>query len=381
MSLGFIPVIISTLLCEFITQDISIYIGAGVGLLFYLHSQLRKGIRIPSILLSCSTGILLLLSLTTLFVTLFTTGRSPSPMFPFMLEIVAVIPPLFIFLNRRRFLDYHAAQAGQCCCRQLSAQSAEAVVVSARVVLMTALLHFLIILSAALTDNPMDDTARYILFNVAPPAVFILCILFNQFGIFYFNLMMRRTAFMPVVNAKGDVIGKTVASEALTRKNGCIYPVVRIAVTFRGMPFLLPRRPCSAFEKGKVDLLMEEYLMYGETLGEGASRILKKTLPAASPDGLRFSLKYHFEDERTNRLVYLFTLEADDESVLRGKSFKDGKLWTFRQIEHELYKDFFSHCFEYEYEHLKAIICTREKYREFLRDREPFRATLLQSLS
>ena len=34
MSLGFIPVIVSIILCEFITQDISIYIGAGVGALY-----------------------------------------------------------------------------------------------------------------------------------------------------------------------------------------------------------------------------------------------------------------------------------------------------------------------------------------------------------
>ena len=34
MSLGYIPVIISIILCEFIMQDIAIYIGTGVGLLF-----------------------------------------------------------------------------------------------------------------------------------------------------------------------------------------------------------------------------------------------------------------------------------------------------------------------------------------------------------
>ena len=34
MSLGFIPVIVSILLCEFITQDISIYIGTGIGLIY-----------------------------------------------------------------------------------------------------------------------------------------------------------------------------------------------------------------------------------------------------------------------------------------------------------------------------------------------------------
>ena len=32
MSLGFIPVIISILLCEFITQDTAIYIGTGIGI-------------------------------------------------------------------------------------------------------------------------------------------------------------------------------------------------------------------------------------------------------------------------------------------------------------------------------------------------------------
>lgn len=137
MSLGFIPVIISILLCEVITQDISIYIGAGVGVLLYLYSWRRRGARIPQIILCCTTGMLLLLSITTLF----TTSYCPRFMFPFTLEISAVIPPLIIFLNRKRFLNYHAAQAGQCC-KQLFAQSAEAAIVSARVVLIISFLHF-----------------------------------------------------------------------------------------------------------------------------------------------------------------------------------------------------------------------------------------------
>lgn len=360
MSLGFIPVIIATLLCEFITQDISIYIATGVALLFYLHSQQGKGVRVPSTILNCTTGILLLWSI----LTLFTTTGCPNSMFPFAMEIIAVIPPLFIFLNRKRFLEYHASQTGSCCCKQLSAQSAEAAIVSARVVLMIALLHFLVILSAVLTSRPLEDTTRYVLFNIAPPAVFILCILFNQFGIFYFNLVMQHTVFVPIVNKKGDVIGKRIASEVIHKKKGHIHPVIRIAVASHGMPFLLPRPSCSTLEKGKVDLLIEEYLSYGESLEKGVSRILKKTLPTTSLKDLHFSLKYHFENAMTNRLIYLFTLDLDDDLVLCNKTFKGGKLWTFQQIEHNLYKNFFSHCFEHEYEHLKAIICTREKYKE-----------------
>lgn len=67
MSLGFIPVIISIILCEFITQDMSIYIGAGVGLLFSIYSVRHRGTHVPQIILYCTTGMLLLLSVTTLF--------------------------------------------------------------------------------------------------------------------------------------------------------------------------------------------------------------------------------------------------------------------------------------------------------------------------
>ena len=118
-------------------------------------------------------------------------------------------------------------------------------------------------------------------FYVAPPLVFISGILFNQFGIFYFNIVMNHTVFVPIVNTKGDVMGKAIASEAINRKNDYINPVIRIAVASHGMLFLLPRPKCNVFEKDKIDLLMEGYLIYGETLEQGAHRILRQTLPTA----------------------------------------------------------------------------------------------------
>ena len=59
-----------------------------------------------------------------------------------------------------------------------------------------------------------------------------------------------------------------------------------------------------------------------------------------------------------------FTLDLDDDSILCNKNFKGGKLWTFQQMEHNLGRNFFSSCLEYEFEHLEAIIYTREKYKE-----------------
>lgn len=360
MSWGFIPAIISLLLGEFIMQDIAIYIGAGVGLLLCTNTWQHKMGFTPHLLLYSTTGILLLLSLTTLF----TTKYCPATWYPVTLEICTLIAPLLIYLNRKRFIGYHTSQARQCC-KQILTQGAEAVVVSSRVVLMIASLHLFIVLIILLAQHPLGDNTRYILFRIAPASVFILCILFNQIGIHYFNFVMKNTVFIPVVNTKGDVIGKSIASEVIHRKTDAIHPVIRIAVASHGMLFLLPRPQCAVLDKGKTDLLMESYLVYGETLEQGVSRILRQTLPKAPNSDLHFNCMYHFENEITNRLIYLFTLDLDDDSILCNKAFKGGKLWTFQQIEHNLEHSFFSQCFEYEYEQLKSIIDTREKYKEF----------------
>lgn len=355
MSLGFIPVIISIILCELMTQDMSIYIGAGAGLLLSAYPIRHKGTHIPQIILYCTTGMLLLLSATTLFF----ENYCSHFMFPFTLEISAIIPPFILYLNRKIILNCHTSRKYG---KQLFAQGAEATIVSVRVILIISLLHFLIIFFALIAGYPLGSSTRHVLFHVAPPLVFVLSILFNQFGIFYFNKVMSHTVFVPIVNTKGDVTGKAIASEAINRKNEYINPVVRIAVASHGMLFLLPRP--NIFEKDKTDLLMESYLIYGETLEQCVHRILRQTLPAAPLNHLRFNLMYHFENETTNRLVYLFTLHLDDDSILCNTDFKGGKLWTFRQIEHNLGRNFFSSCLEYEFEHLKTIIYTREKYKE-----------------
>ena len=291
MSLGYIPVIISIILCEFIIQDIAIYIGTGVGLLFSIYMLQRKGSHVPPIILYCTTGMLLLLTITSFF----STDYCSEAMFPLTLEISAIIPPFVIFLNRKRFLNYHAAQTHKCC-KQFFAQGAEAAIVSARVLLLFGFLHFLIISLTIFFGHPLSNTTRYVLFRIVPPSVFILSILFNQFGIYYFNKVMKHTVFIPIVTTKGDVIGKAIASEAINRKNEYINPVIRITVAAHG--------------------------------------------------------------------IYLFTLDLDDDSILCNKKFKGGKLWTFQQIEHNLHRNFFSSCFEHEYEQIKEIIYTREKYKE-----------------
>ena len=62
MSLGFVPVIISILLCELITQDTAIYIGTGIGIVGIYLSHRQKGVLLPNFILYIATGVLSLCS-------------------------------------------------------------------------------------------------------------------------------------------------------------------------------------------------------------------------------------------------------------------------------------------------------------------------------
>lgn len=70
---------------------------------------------------------------------------------------------------------------------------------------------------------------------------------------------------------------------------------------------------------------MENYLLYGETLEQGAERILQEILPSAPPQNLHFCFMYHFENEITNRLVYNFILDLNNDSILCNKKVQRRK--------------------------------------------------------
>lgn len=359
MSLGFIPVIVSILLCEFITQDISIFIGTAIGVLYSYLTLSRKGVRMPNFILYISTGVLLLLTLGILI----PGDYVPEGALPLTLEVSILIPMLILYLHKKRFINHYIQQRAQCS-KRLFAQGAESAIVSARVILILGVLHFIVISLTILFAHPLSKTSIFILYHILPASVFILAIILNQLGINYFNQLMTQTEYVPIVNKQGNVIGKSLAIEAVNYKNAYINPVIRIAISAHGMLFLCHRPPHAILDKGKVDIPMECYLRYGETLAEGAERLIQGTFPKAKGLTPTFTISYHFENKVTNRLIYLFVIDLKDDSILCNPHFKGGKLWRFPQIEDNLGHNFFGECFELEYEHLKQVIDIREKYKE-----------------
>lgn len=375
MSLGFIPVIIAIAATWLTDPPAAIYAGTGTGVALSAYLALRRGQHIPPFLLYVTTAALIAL---TTGVTFFPDELSREDA-PLVIELIVLMAPLLLLLLRYPFLRSQRRRTSQCC-QQFAAQGAEATIVSSRIVLLTGGIHLLVLLIAVVTSRPLSHTTLTVLVRIAPLAVFVLSLLINQWGIHYFNSILKHTVFLPVVNGQGNVIGKCPAAEAVNRKQAHPNPYVRIALTSGGMLFLRQRPDCSSYDKGMADLPIEDYLIYGETLKQAFYRILGQyvALPVDRED-IHFHIIYHYENRQTNRLVYLFTVDLPEDTAWQSNPrLAGGKLWTLRQIEQNLGKGYFSECFEQEYEQLlRGVIYTREKYRESSTGQEPCPASPL----
>lgn len=172
------------------------------------------------------------------------------------------------------------------------AQGAEAAIVSSRVILIISLLHFLIIFLAVLVSYPWETLPATFCFMWRLPSS-----LYQAFcsisSAFLFQYSDEPHGFRTDSQHQRRCHGESHRLRGHQPENDYINPVIRIAVASHSMLFLLPRPKCNVFEKDKIDLLMEGYLIYGETLEQGAHRILRQTLPTAPLDHLHFNFMYH----------------------------------------------------------------------------------------
>jgi hypothetical protein len=269
------------------------------------------------------------------------------------LEIGIIIPVFIFYLIGRELIHFFCRKKEPNDERNIR-QSIEASFVAARILLILGSIHFFIII---IIRSPGNDTIMYCLYNIFPLLVFVFGILFNQIGINCFNKMiMSKEEFLPVMNEKGEVFGKILKTEIAENKI-FIYPIVRIIISVKGMLFL------QSLDCEQIDTPLQSHLLFDETLEESTGRIIKRMFSNGQRLTPIFSIVYRFRDIIPERLIYLYILDMENESLLHDKQHIGGKLWSLQQIKDNLKKGIFGECLEYEYEHLSSVIYTREKYK------------------
>jgi hypothetical protein len=358
-TIGVLPIILCMILSEFIPEAMAIYASFAAGLFFSVLIYFLIGLGGSLLLLSTSTTLLFLLGITTFVPTI----GIPQGMLPFYAEIGTIIFASVILYEKRKIKKLFLKKDSLHYDENLMS-SIDSGAIYSRVIQVLCIPHFIITSLIIMFSSPLSWTTELILLHILPPAILIIAIIISQIGLAFLLSLSSKIEKVPVLNDKGDVIDKKYSFETFYYKNQYINPVIRIAVISNGMLFLSRRSEKVCFNPSKIDVPLECYLRYEESLEEGVNRIMRRKFPQESELEPRFSIKYRFKNTDTNRLIYLYILYVDDESLLYSSGFRDGKLWTFQQIETNLGKNFFGDCFENEYDQLKQTALISEEFKK-----------------
>lgn len=359
MSLGLLPAITTLVLCEFICQENAIYIGLGIALLqLYIYYGRRE--KKANFILDVTSIILLALALSTFF----HERYCPPGLLSITIEASIVVPLFILFLNRKKIIPFllYKRKAKD---RHHFAQGAEASIVSSRIIFIFAGIHFLFFTLFILLGRLFDESVYWIMFRLSPMLVFLCSILLNQTAIYYFNKTMNSSQYYPIVNRRGDVIGRASKEELLNNKGKHTFPIIRIALVADNEILLCKRDHTALIEKEKLDLPLESFLYFNETISKGVQRLMKDNLVKINEETQPlYHFTYYFKSEGLNQLVYFFTLDVDKEQVKGCFNKRDANFWTLNAIQQKITTSFFSSLLKEEFEHINQVIYTREKYKE-----------------
>lgn len=359
---GYIPVVISIVLGELIPQNLAIYVGVGIGVLEIFRNLLGKTKKIPNFILFIVTGLLGILSLTTLL----PSGLVPNEYYPITVEASLLLILQTFYLYKKEILKQCYVWQREKGRKRLYGQACEATIVTTRMTLILGMLHLITICIVLIfsSSSGVSPTVNRIVFQQIPFWIFVACILFNYLAIYFFNRLVTCVEYIPIVNEKGTVTGKTALAEAITGKDKRLHPVIRIAIAIQGRLYIIHRRTYNVLEPRKADIPIEAFPYFNEDLQDTIQRSIQTSFPDIKSAPRRHVMTYHFKNEETNRLVYLFLLEVEDERLLHNSPVGPGKVWNLEQIRDNLGKNYFSSYFEREFNELQKFICKEEKCTE-----------------
>lgn len=139
------------------------------------------------------------------------------------------------------------------------------------------------------------------------------------------------------------------------------HPIVRIAVMYRGMLYLVKRSSEEYVSPGTLDYPFHGYVLFHHSI----ERTVKEMIGPLAADkriAPRFLIRYTFEDEKVKHLVSLYVINLGDEALLEQIKHPGGKLWTPKQIEENLASGIFSSYFDKEFPYLQNTVLLAERF-------------------
>lgn len=220
---------------------------------------------------------------------------------------------------------------------------------------------FIVLIYSTVPDTMQNERFGQFLYRELQVVIGVLIIIYEQIRLTMMSGSLKKEMWLPVLDDNNKVIGCIARSVARSLPKKFYHPIVRIAVVYDGMLYLVKRNKSDYVSPDTYDFPFNQYVLYHHTIDQTVKEALgdlghEKTI---NP---RFLIRYTYENDKVKHLVYLYVvcLHADDRYGKYKK--RPGKLWTAKQIEENLKAGIFSSYFEKEFPYLQQTILYAENF-------------------
>lgn len=221
---------------------------------------------------------------------------------------------------------------------------------------------FILIFYMILPEENKSLSMERLIYTDAPLLIGIFIIIFEQVRMFLINRNLQKEKWLPIMDKKGKVIGRIPFSTSLNSQSKYCHPVVRIAVVYNGMFYLLKRKPNEPVSPSALDYPFYGYVLFKQSIEETVNKVVGHSI-STSQIKPRLLIRYPFENDRASSFVSLYVISVrTEEQFTKYIKKADGKLWTQKQIEENLNKGVFSEYFDKEYPYLQNTVLLAEGF-------------------
>ena len=225
LALGLIPGLIAILLAFFIPHEQAIYIGTLIGVLTSVYALIRLNKEPKQVLLFSTTIMLMLMSLSHSI----SICHCPDSCHSLVIEIAVTLPVVLVIFIQKGLRTHRPTNAEK---KHRYRITFETLMASSKIILIILLIQAFITLFCWLFAGTSNKRMNYALYAILPGIALLTTMVANQLSLRFFNRMMRKVIVLPIVNTRGDVIGKCLSNDS---KKKYIHPLIRISVIQNGM--------------------------------------------------------------------------------------------------------------------------------------------------
>ncbi len=360
-AIGLLPLLLFMLLDNYFSYLLSFIIGVIFCFAcIVLFQVLSKG-RVYQFMLLPSAGTLVLYSV-------FICLRLEPVLFiysPLITEILLVVALAIVGFTRRTVIQRIRDSKRPTFKRTLLRTTLNEFYFLAQLVQSLYTLHLFVILLYSILPETMQNmrTERF-LYRELGLVIGVLVIVYEQIRLLLMRGSLKKEMWIPVLNDKGNVIGCIARSVSRSLTKKYYHPIVRIAVVYKGLLYLVRRSREDFVSPDTLDYPFHRYVLFRHSV-ESTVKEAFKGLSRNKSIVPRFLIRYTFENEKVKHLVslYVICLRTEDQlEQLDQCENRGGKLWTAKQIEENLGRGVFSEYFEKEFAYLQNTILLAESF-------------------